>query len=849
MYNQVIEDLEGFRFSLLNKLERFHTEVKPENAEIWYIPAPYPIPRQKEVLEAATDGLGDSYIGNRPLTKSGLQDEYFSALDYLLKKEGKANAYLFVPPHLLESDFYGRNLHKPRVYDRGIKNSTRKLISKEIFDDEDIGREANSLGGFLTALLISAVIEERVSLEQLDTTPDSDNIYVEFSHLEQKQVLSDYFLHYLEVKPESAYWSLPNDARKRVYDYHCYQAYGLDHTKVVKWTQGVQALDENERKVFRGVALLYLATRESDRPDLSLAPIVPPMNQGRELVEDLKHAFNRLPDTPSEFKVGDLEEVAQYLSDHVGYLFLEPTDGTFTLPDQVLLEKHFVTPAREISEYVDRYEAKTKGYDDLVDVLCNFFEGILELGLFTSFGTVDEALQSSESEFSAILEEVLEKANSRQKSRIRDYDDLAVVREAFYSIEATEREIREAEVVNDLPRRISEVPEFLEKWCDHIQKENCPDYVNEAYVSAYDEFTDVVVESYSKVVEKESETKHISQLIGESNTPKIVFVIDSFGLTDVQLISDYLKTHPTQCEPVISNIPSYTPSAMTTIYTGLPPSSTGVYGWKPKLGDERYDFMRGGEDVCSFVTQSSLFEFDLVLDKQYANSQLTKFCSEISDIETHGITFDGLDGAIDSFAGTVSDIVDDPTRRKNRPIVCYLQRFDRMLHAERDKVRFDSYYLDLARFVDGIVTNLREAISGSPAEDADLVFTGDHGSLTRKEKSLITDYHPTSFSDRYLEDILGQRPKEIFSEIESGSKFRFGWTDRDIAELNFKLDDIEGIDTHIPKGTGTFDLPDIGIISRYDFTQTRRNSHGHHGGTSLSEMIVPELTYGSEQDG
>lgn len=851
MITQVSDDLEGFDFSILKTLERFRNRIKPENGEIWFIPAPYPVPREKEVLRAITQDLGDGYFGERPRNKSELQSEYFDSLDYLLNEEGEANAYVFVPPSLLEVEYYGRELHPPRTYGAGLKNETRSLIGKESVDQADIGKECNSIGEFLTILLISSVLETRVESDQLREVPQRDDLYVEFSKLSNDEKLTQYFLRYLEVKPQSAYWEISPKGQKRVYNYQCYQTYGFDNNKANEWLETIRSLSQQERKWFRGLGVLYLGTRPADRSDISLDPIIPPIDRDREMVEDLRDTFDNFPDRPVKFKMGDLEKVSEYLSNHLGYLFLEPNENLLILPERNLLEKHLSIPIKKFENYAERYGSNTQGFDELIDILCVFFERMLEIGLFTSFTTVDKALQSEYNglDLDALLKDVLEKANESQRSRLREYDDLSAIRRAFYTLESSDEIRSTVEEVEALSRSPENIPKFISMWCDHIREQNRSEYVSEAYVNAYDEFSDTIVESYQEIVEGKQDVDHISELVKNQKSSEIIFIIDSFGLTDLEFIGNSINSNPDRCTSVISNIPSYTPSAMSTIYTGLAPSSTGIYGWNPKRGDERYDLMKGRSDITSFITQTRQMEFDLVLSQKYTNSQITNFCSEISDITTHGITFSGLDAAVDSFAEEISKLANDSSRPKERPIVCYLQRFDSMLHEERDELRFDSYYVDLASFIDELVFRFRDAVRNSRIEHTDVLFTGDHGALTRRERELILEYLPSSFSDRFLENNIGEGLDEIFSDIESGSKFRFGWTDFDTAELNFKLDDIDGLDIHIPQGTGTFDLPDIGIVSRYDFTQTRRKSHGHHGGTSLSEMVVPKLVYEDIQNG
>jgi len=90
-------------------------------------------------------------------------------------------------------------------------------------------------------------------------------------------------------------------------------------------------------------------------------------------------------------------------------------------------------------------------------------------------------------------------------------------------------------------------------------------------------------------------------------------------------------------------------------------------------------------------------------------------------------------------------------------------------------------------------------------------------------------------SDDELREVI-----EKVNYLQSGSKFVFGETNDDVDEA---VDQFAGVDCYCPRGDSIFELPDIGLVSRYDIKNRSGHDHGYHGGTSLSEMAALRLTF------
>ncbi len=361
---------------------------------------------------------------------------------------------------------------------------------------------------------------------------------------------------------------------------------------------------------------------------------------------------------------------------------------------------------------------------------------------------------------------------------------------------------------------------------------------------------------------------------------------------------------PSYTPSAISTILTGLPAEETGIYSWKPSYDNRIYNLKHRSSDTDFEFIdKQTENSFHLIQRPQLNESGITrVADEIADIRL----SSDSTIETDHLDA-VREGFIDELEVTLderhrileSDEFDSSPEARDAQkshIVLYLEDFDQYLHDTLSFAEFENYYRTLGAFLTSLLADIQNTVDTAITGTAEINITSDHGKLTRYEMDMILDEHPeyqftqqmltdsitldkayqvkfrnadfTNRSDNHYltvatdttdppvdlvrdmlteEDAANVNDEEIRAIIDkvdylqSGSKFVFGNTnDEDPAT---EVNKFSSIDSYQPCGDGVFELPDIGLLSRYDIKNRSGHDHGYHGGTSLSEMAAIRLTF------
>ena len=383
-------------------------------------------------------------------------------------------------------------------------------------------------------------------------------------------------------------------------------------------------------------------------------------------------------------------------------------------------------------------------------------------------------------------------------------------------------------------------------------------------------------------------------------------LLNQFGFFDPEPDETELvfSNIPSYTPSAISTIFTGLPAEETGIYSWEPRHNKRIYNLKFRNPDTDFGFInRQTENSFHLIQRPQLNESGITrIADEIADIRL----SSDTTIETDHLDA-VREGFVDELEATLDErrrILEDnefdasPEARdaQKSHIVIYLEDFDQYLHEKLAFAEFENYYRTLGNFLTDLLADIQETADTAIDDTAEVNITSDHGKITRYEMEAILDEHPefeftqqmltdsvtldqaymvnfrnaefTNRSDNHYltiatddtdppvdqvrnmlteedaADVSDEELRAIIYKVDylqSGSKFAFGSINN--GDHATELNQFDSIDNYQPRGNGIFDLPSVGLVSRYGIKNRSGHDHGYHGGTSLSEMTALRLTF------
>lgn len=914
MINELSTTVEdNFDFSPLSNLTQTCREITETTGTIHYIPTNYPLPLSKRALNSVIGGHDRVRALPMPTNEKNLQETIFAGIDFLLEHDGDASAVFFCPSSLVTQIPQQRGIGFVDTNKIEISDPIHERVSvyQKLSDTSATHTEAE-FAPFLLKSYLSLVTEGEPNLTKLQTTESHEawDLYLPYSELSNvTEDLQEFFLNAIGIQNVKKFLTLPSSGRKSVFEVAFRKKYSVNQdNEYAAFLSTWIRLPANICKLFRELAVTRLTKgRLFNKRLLDLTD-----SGDREFVENIQKSYSQLFDTEEQINQKDPSEAADRLIQKFGILYHNAPEQDI----ESLLSK-IRSKLSEDSVHVTEYS--TSKLPDILGRVEEMLQRTKEVHIISKSSHIGTAIQSES--WVESLEEIYRAMIEKDVSGHLDIQYIPALEKAKQNVHLTLETKKEAREIQATKTSLENIPDFFKHWVAFLRESQNQEVNNGVYhnsiVSKYDEFSKMLVSDYDRI-HNEDEFTHLSNLLEPSEKLRLVVIIDSLGYTDFELMQqwDSIESSP-DVEPVFSNIPSYTPSAMASVLTGLTAEETGIYNWITRKGDSTYNLKnRYDTDEFGFVDQNTPLSYQLLQEQGLMTSGITRFAQQVTDVKLHdgftkGESLEDLYSTVKSEVNKVlkkrhnayagdEDIPEKHRRQKlnaqKSTFVVYLPDFDSLLHDDISIYEFQNYYTTLGRFIDDLSQELLKSLQKySYDEDYELVFAGDHGKITRYEQDLVkkartqepfhqsmlselTDLEPynylnldrASFTDRegkitiavgdaedeYLitqarnvidtsatdDNILEVIEKSPF--VVSGSKFLFGWQAGKAENISLNR---FGYDVFYPTGNGVFDLPTVGLLSKYQDKNAPR-AHAYHGGTSISEMTAVKLTYTEKDD-
>lgn len=904
-----------FDFSIFGRFQATRNEILANQGKILYVPTTIPVPLDKQVLNSLVDS-DQVRILSMPRDSIEFEESVYTGIEYLVEERGEATALFFCPRKLVD-EFNQIPGSEFITFERiELEDSTRTVRQTfSLATDQNLEPDTvTDLSEFALRVFTAATIGTELDPAHIQTgTSDSlEEFYVSFDRLsEVPNPIRTYFLESLNLSNIDLYDRLPEIAQQNVYISLLLEKYGDQFAEQEAKYDVASSLTYVDEDILQILRRLIVTWQVEGRLFNSKIRDLAPGYEGRDFIDKVQRSYQRVTGTSDRINTQNPETAAETLRDHFGILFSDISQDDLDEVASIARERLSVQ-SQQVEEFSPQNAVEEVEHVDRLLWL------LAEVALVRGSRFVNDALPPERWE--EIFQPFVEVAMDNDRDDLLDFRFLTSLNEARKD-ELRQREVEgQAEEIRELPVRLDTLPTFLDYWCEFIvetRSTGASELLRQELIDTYDSFCDEVVENYEDIVTGQDQA-HISDLLAPEtdDNVRIFVIIDSFGYTDYRLLKqfNFLEDEPDDMEVIYSNLPSYTPSAMASILSGLPAEETGIYGWQPRRGNEIFNLRRKGYETedFDFVDQSSNNSFQLIQRPQLNSSGITLFAKTVADLRiSPGTRVQGelLDSVEDAFIEELENVVEERNRVLDNSelpeaarealksdIAIYLEDFDQYLHQEMSLAEFENYYRVLGNFVSSMLDRIRSIAQDSIDDPVDVIFASDHGKITRYEMDLILNERPeyefnqqmlsnsveldqaylvnfrradfTNRSGRYylsvadgdteppvaqvkllLDEDEDATEEELLTVIEqvdytvSGSKFMFGWTDSDLDEAKRELQRLRGVDTYLPDGEGVFDLPDIGILSRYDIKNRSAHDHGYHGGTSISEMAALRLTF------
>lgn len=895
---------ENFSFDPFKDLSLTRRTIQEKSGTIQYIPTKYPLPLSKRALSAVIDS--DSAIRALPMptTQDELRRTIRNGLEHLLAHQGDATAVFFCPTYL-ESDLQttpGTDFVPVQELSIADKHPTLSDVFQQL-TGLSLPQQFSNFSEFILTSYLSATVGNQVNPANVSVCHQPHwDFYIEYTALEEDDPLSTFYLHSLSVQNTEQFWDLTDRARKNVYEVLFQETYDqpaiADRARFREhWT----SLSQSAQRTLRTLVITEAINGRFFNSRLNeLAP-----DWNRLLAEELQDTYpDLIGDETASLSVRDPQAAARQLRNYFGILWADaPTEVTRDAVAQA--RSRFDEDAVHVKEYRPQRVRDTLSRIDQVLLL------FLEAEAVTDEETVAAAF--SEEDWQAIFADLYRTMLDKDIAGHLTTDHIKPLSDARRRIELEQSDEADAKALSDRSASLDTLPDFLEEWIEFVIGEHDgtsgrTTVYRDAILDKYEEYCDVLIEAYDRI-KAASDYEHIAELLEpDPDTLRVFLVIDSLGYTDIEFMQQWglLDSDP-EITPVFSNIPSYTPSAMASILSGLPAADSGIYDWTAKHEDQLYNLdWRHGDDAFDWVTTSTDLSYELIQANSLDTSGITQFAQEVADVTLSDNSISGE--TLDDLQHEIVDAVTMELARDDHDhtdLVVYTKEFDDYLHDDLSTFEFRNYYSALATFIDTISTEILDALNNhvDHNESAEFVICADHGKITRQEQELFTEARSLEqFRQSDLEERLDTRlatkyelrlDNASFTNKNGTYPLGAGNVDEQILlkRAHAILDRTASDDDQQPAPMSDEDLKTVieskpAIISASKFlfgwtdgqipspahdqrtgmdfyrpkpdaefdppsigllsryqTKNTGRAHGYHGGTSISEMTAAKLTF------
>ncbi len=891
---------DSFDFSHLQELNRFQAALREGEGEITLIPTQYPIPAGEQMLESLTENFDPVNVFEMPTSAREVRETVYDGMEFLLEHDGEARVLFFCPYTMTNTHISGADLIPYTVLERQLTDFTDRQsvynISNLAYEED----EPPSIDEFLLGFTLSINFDEQIDPAPLRRTSNWESLYIPFKYLlEAAAPLRQQYLDVLGIENLDLFDGLPEQSQRRIIEARFAQVYGDDAWQEEPTTKAPVVDRQLHRLAIRdpgctdlySTLLLERIVRRSTQYNSELEPLSP-IELDRTRLEEVQLEFERLTNGESLSAGQPLEDI-EVLEPYFGVLLTHlPTDS----------RQRFVDTART---RFDNYAGQFDSIDEdtatsiLQSTICVFLQGVSEASLIGQ--EPETAFFDDTGLWEELFVDTLE-ALPRARHQFEPYRALTSVNQALdQATIQQERSQRQADIESQ-PVAFEDIGQFLSDWCEFVwtqvvEERGIGEDINVAddslastFATKYDEFSDLIVENYD-TIEQDDQFIHLSDLLSPAEHTRIIILVDSFGYTDYRMLqfTDRPSIDPDTVDIGYSNIPSYTPSAMTTFYTGLRPQETGIFARQVKKDEQSLLMTRQTvtEADLDFVDRECANAFQLFQSPDYGDSGITMFSDAVcQNMRREAIQYEGIDEFPTEFETTLRNELEryqqaldgelPPEAREafESDFVIYIPEFDSFLHDELSISEFDNYYRKLADFLANLVQRCQSIAEDALNDRAEIIVTADHGGITREETELLESQSPDEFKNGLLtenvlcyqavvdgdDDVISIYPPDEAESmttgsenstspyLASGAKFVYAWTDDDPSALLSEFESTPGLDVMRPDQQGIFDTPQIGLVSRYNWKSQNSGAHGFHGGTSASEMVIPVLRYEVNND-
>lgn len=755
MLDKLESDLNEFDFSPFENMVHTRQAASTKN-KVHIIPIKRPLPHDKRVLNNI---VSDTTLAlPTPHTEEEFCENTIKSIKHLLDNPGESTCF-FCPEDLLDyRDFPSADFVKFEVVNIQDRNKVLEDIFNEISSYQITSLETSDFSEFLYRTLFSYILSENINRNDIQKIQTKENkLYIPYEDLDGlDSALRDYYLESIGVDSINAFENLPENAKENVVACNLFKKHNFSGAEVAgtEFSKIIQ-LDSWVKKALRVSAFEFLRRGESSRR--TLEEIFSGLNLNREKAEKIDRAFKDISGEGSNFNTKKPAESGKSL---IGVLSALSVNSDITeLKEEISASRTYFSD--EVNRF-DQYSVEAR--NEVSERLYEFLLRISEIALVQSYPKYQKLLSGEE-----WVRVYKENIKAVEEAKYREFMYIPGIERALREVREQEDLTSEVRDIENMEASYQELPRFIEKWSNFVSNElddQNSEMVKEALINKYDEFSEWIVNNYNEL-ETEGGYEHISDLLeGEEDKIEIVLVIDSFGYTDYKLMQEYdaLESKPDSEDIVFSNIPSYTPSAMSTLLTGLTPDKTGIYEWNVKKDDEIINL--GNSPNLEFVSQATDREFQLIQNQTLSESGITQFVKQTSPgVRLSNLSFDkkDLNSVKENFTKEIDNLFrlrkDVEEGRKPQEAkeavrdkyVLYLESFDNFLHSRISLLEFPNYYRTLGDFIDEMVENLSKKAEKID-EQVDLVVSADHGKLTKHEIKIINQSRSYSFNNDLLLD-------------------------------------------------------------------------------------------------
>lgn len=889
-----------FDFSHLQELNRFEAAIREEAGQIILIPTKFPIPAGEQMLECLTEDFDRAKVFEMPTSAREVRDTTYDGMEFLLKHHGEARVLFFCPYTMTNTHIPGADLIPHTILERQLADFTDRQSVYNISNLEYSENEAPSIDEFFLGLTMSISFGKQIDPSPVRRTSNWESLYIPFNFLfEADSSLRQQYLDILGIGNIDLFNGLPEQSQRRIFEARFARVYGDD-----AWLEDpITDAPDIDRQIHRlanrdggcidlySTLLLERIIRRSTQYNSELEPLSP-IDLDRTRLEEIQLEFERLTN-------GELLSAGNPLED---IKVLEPYFGILLTHLSKDARRRFADTARtRFDNYADQIDSMSKdtATNILQSTMCVYLQGISEAVLISQ--EPETAYFEDTDLWEELFIETLE-AMPLARHQFEPYRALPLVNQALDQATVQQERAQRRANIESLPTDFEELDQFLTDWCEFVwtkvvEDHSIGDDINivddslaSTFATKYDEFSDLIIDNYDRI-ERDDQFIHLSDLLSPVDHTRIIILVDSFGYTDYRMLqfTDRPNIDPDTVDIGYSNIPSYTPSAMTTFYTGFPPQKTGIFARQVKKDEQNLLMTRQTvtEADLDFVDCVGDHAFQLFQSPNYGDSGITMFSDAVcQNMRQKAIQYEGLDEFPTEFETTLRGELERYQRALNgklRPeareafesdFVIYVPEFDTFLHEELSVSEFDNYYRKLADFLTNLVQRCQAVAEEVLTDRVEIILTADHGGITREEAILLESKSADEFKNGLLtdnvscyqavlnenDDVIGIYPpdeaetmtansnKSASPYLASGAKFVYAWTDDDPSTLLAEFESTTGLDVVRQDPQGIFDTPQIGIVSRYNWKNQNKGAHGFHGGTSASEMVIPVLRYEVNND-